>query len=342
MLSIQTAFPKFTGKTALVRTNFDVPINQGHVEDTTRIEDAVNTIKLLRQNNCRVILIAHAGRPEGRFDQESSLQPIVPILESLLQEKVSFAPYQLNYTQITLPEEPIVLIDNLRFWPQEETNDPAFVTHLASLADFYVNEAFAVCHRKHASIVGLPTKLPAYAGLALFNEISALAKVRINPERPLVAVLGGAKMETKLPLVDAFSTVADHILVGGKIAVMLQDKPLPANVVLAKLTPDTKDIDEASARQFAEIIMQAKTVIMNGTMGVFEEPEHQLGTQIVAQAVDQSPAYTLIGGGDTETALTKFNLEQGIDHISTGGGAMLTFLVEGKLDGVTALDENSG
>lgn len=337
MNSVTQAFPQYQNQTALVRVNFDVPLENGQVGDTTRIEDAVNTLKLLRQNNCRVILLAHAGRPDGRFDQSSSLQPIVPILESLLQEKVVFAPHQPDYLTIQLPDSAIVLLDNLRFWPQEETNDPEFASHLSKLGNFYVNEAFAVCHRQHASIVGIPQHLPAFAGLALEKEINALSKVRINPERPLVVVLGGAKLETKLPLVDAFAPIADHILVGGKLAIELQDKPIPANVILGQLTPDTKDITPESAEQFAQLISQAKTVVMNGTMGVFEEPEHQQGTKVVATAVNQTPAFTLIGGGDTETALTQFGLESGIDHISTGGGAMLTFLVDGALVGVDAL-----
>ncbi|HWS22809.1 MAG TPA: phosphoglycerate kinase, partial [Anaerolineales bacterium] len=306
MKSVTSAFPTYQNKTALVRVNFDVPFENGQVEDTTRIEDAVSTIKFLRQNGCRVILLAHAGRPKGRFDQSATLAPIIPILELLIGEKIGFIQYQTDFTVIKVSQEPITLLENLRFWPQEETNDPEFSLHLAKLADFYVNEAFAVCHRKHASIVGIPNYLPSLAGISLEKEITALSKVRLNPERPLVVVLGGAKMETKLPLVDAFAPIADHILVGGKIAIELQQKPIPANVRLGTLTPDTKDISPESANEFAAIIMQAKTVVMNGTMGVFEEPEHQQGTKIVAQAVNQTSAFTLIGGGDTETALTQF------------------------------------
>lgn len=337
MKSINLAFPEFQNQTAIVRANFDVPIENGQVGDTTRIEDAISTIKLLRQNNCKVILLAHAGRPEGRFDQQSSLMPVVPILEKLIGETIGFCDHQTDYTQIVIPDLPIVLVENLRFWPQEETGDPNFAKHLAGLGNFYINEAFAVCHRKHASIVGIPANLPSFAGVSLEKEITALSKVRIDPERPMVVVLGGAKLETKLPLVEAFAPIADSILIGGKIAVMLQDKTIPSNSILANLTPDTKDITPESAHQFADIIMAAKTVVINGTMGVFEEPEHAAGTKIVAQAINSTPAYTLLGGGDTETAFTHFQLEDGIDHISTGGGAMLTFLVDGFLDGVNAL-----
>ncbi len=337
MRSLHQAFPEFVGKTAVVRANFDVPLENGQVGDTTRIEDAVATIKLLRQNQCRVMLLAHAGRPEGRYNAEDSLKPVADVLSMLIDEPVALAPYQLDYHQISLPDNPVVLIDNLRFWPEEETNDPQFAAYLGSLGDFYVNESFAVCHRKHASIVGIPAIKPAFAGLSLEKEIAALSRVKNNPERPLVVVIGGAKLETKAPLVEAFAHSADKILVGGKVAIELKDKVHPANVIIAELTEDGKDITESSARQFADSIMGAKTVVWNGTMGVFEEPEHQLGTKIVAEAINQTAAFTLMGGGDTETALTLFNLEGGIDHISTGGGAMLTYLVEGSLVGVEAL-----
>jgi phosphoglycerate kinase len=337
MRSIDQAFPGYTGKTALVRTNFDVPLENGQVGDTTRIEDAVATIKLLRQNQCRVIIIAHAGRPEGRFDAESTLQPVADVLSMLVGEPVALANYQVDYHQIQIPDNPIVLIDNLRFWPEEETNDPQFAEYLGSLADFYINESFAVCHRKHASIVGIPKYKPSFAGLSLAKEMTALARVKQQPERPLVVVIGGAKLETKAPLVEAFADSADQILVGGKVAIELKDKMHSVNVVIAELTEDGKDITKASARHFADIIMNAKTVVWNGTMGVFEEPEHELGTRIVAEAINQTTAFTLMGGGDTETALTQFNLEGGIDHISTGGGAMLTYLVDGSLVGVEAL-----
>jgi phosphoglycerate kinase len=337
MKSINQAFPQYANQTAIVRANFDVPLENGQVQDTTRIEDCVNTIKILQENHCRIVLLAHAGRPEGAFDQDSSLKPVGEVLASLLHQPVTLVPYQADYSKMSIPADPIVLIENLRFWSQEEANDPEFASYLASLGNFYVNEAFAVCHRKHASIVGIPTKIPSFAGVSLAKEITALSKVRVSPERPLVVVIGGAKLETKMPLVEAFAPTADQVLVGGKVAAELKDKPVASNVVLANLNPDGKDITKESATQFADIIMQAKTVVLNGTMGMFEDPDHELGTKIVATAVNQSPAYTMIGGGDTESSMTKYGTEAGIDHISTGGGAMLTFIIDGKLDGVEAL-----
>jgi len=340
MRPLLEAFPQFDNKIALVRANFDVPLENGQIQDTTRIEDAISTLKELRTHQCRIIILAHAGRPEGRFDASSSLRPISTLLSTLLNEPVVMAEYSVDYHQLNIPDYPIVLVDNLRFWAEEETNDPGFAGYLASLGEFYINEAFANCHRKHASIVGIPSIIPGFSGISLAKEIEVLHNVRNNPEHPLVVVIGGAKLETKAPLVETFSSKADYILVGGKVALEMKDKIVAANVHVAELTPDTKDITEKAALEFKDIIMNAKTVIWNGTMGVFEDPEHQLGTKIVAEAVNTTTAFTLMGGGDTETALTQFNLEKGIDHISSGGGAMLTYLVDGSLVGVDALNEH--
>jgi len=343
MRALKDHIQDINNQKVIVRANYDVPIETGQVQDTTRIEDSVATIKLLREHQNQVILIAHYDRPDGQFSPENSLKPVVAVLEPLVGESIHFVDYQSDYHSLQIPsDKPVVLIDNLRFWKQEEENNPDFAQYLASLAQVYINEAFANCHRQHASIVGLPKLIPGYAGVSLSREMEVLTKISQHPEKPLVVVLGGAKLETKEPLVTAFASKADHILVGGKIAVDLQGKSdLPANVKLASLVEDQKDITEASAREFADIINTAKTVFWNGSMGVFEDPEHQQGTRIVAEAVNSTPAFTMMGGGDTETALTELNMESGIDYISTGGGAMLTFLSEGHLVGIDVLGETA-
>ena len=341
MQNIQTAATAFRNQVVIIRCNFDVPLDHGQVGDTTRIEAALPTLKLLRQSGARLLLLAHAGRPDGAFEAQSSLQPIAPLLESLLQEPVALIPYQPDFHQIRfLPDKPIQLLDNLRFYPQEEAHDLNFAQFLAALGSAYVNEAFANCHRHHTSMVELPQTLAghAYAGLSLFREITTLNRVTQNPERPLVVVIGGAKLETKMPLVTAFAVKADQVLVGGKIAGELKSLPnLPPNVVIAQLNADGKDITPASAQQFAQIIQAAKTVIWNGTLGLFADATNKIGTTLVAQAINTTAAYTVVGGGDTEAALTELILETGIDYISTGGGAMLTYLSEGHLVGVDAL-----
>lgn len=330
-------------KTALVRCNFDVPIEDGQVLDTTRIEDSLSTINLLLENDCRVVLIAHYDRPGGKYDESKNLRPVASVLEAKLGEPVSFIPYSQSVElKADSTGTRVSLLDNLRFWSGEETPEPDFAQELAQLGDFYVNQAFANCHRNHTSMTLLAKLLPAYAGVDLAKEIEILSKTRNNPDKPLVVVIGGAKLETKEPLVSVFADKADHILVGGKVAFDIKAKglELPDNVIVADLLESGRDITPESARQFADLISSAQSVIWNGTMGVFEESEHQTGTEIVAKAVNQTPAFTLVGGGDTETALTELDLESNIDFISTGGGAMLTYLSEGTLIAIKALESD--
>ena len=324
---------KIKNKTVIVRCNFDVPIKNHQVQDTTRIEDAVNTLKLLISNHNQIILMAHQGRPNGQPNPIFSLKPIITVLEPLLKNKINFINFTTDYKSINQPSSPISLLENLRYWSQEESNDPKFSQALSRLADVYINEAFANCHRKHASMVGIPQHIPGYAGLALETEINHLSSVINKPQRPLVILIGGAKLETKTPLVDAFANKADAILVGGKIVSEIKKthEPTNSNIHLASLIPNGKDITKSSARTFASYIQTAGTVIWNGTMGLFEDPRYQEGTKIVAQAVNSTKAFTLVGGGDTEAALTILNIEKNIDWISTGGGAMLEFLSKQNL-----------
>lgn len=334
-----TDFPQeISEKTALVRCNFDVPIVNGRVEDTTRIEDAIDTINFLQQNKCQIILIAHQDRPQGKFVEDNSLQPVSTTLRSILKTPITFVPYQ-DMRNITNVADRLVLLDNLRFFSQEKGRDQDFAEKLAGLADFYVNESFATAHRDHTSITLLPKLLPAYIGISFAKEIDALNKILDDPQKPLVLIIGGAKITTKEPLINAFKDRADSILVGGKIALDLQGVPdIPQNVLLADLTPTSKDITKESAHKFAHIIESAGTVIWNGTMGVFEEPPNHIGTEIIAKSVNNTSAFTLVGGGDTEAALTKLDAETNISHISSGGGAMLTYLSNRSLVAIDALN----
>lgn len=337
MRKLADLIQEFSGKTVLVRCNFDVPIEDGVVQDTTRVEDCLETVKMLLEHGSKVVLLAHAGRPGGKVDPEFSLSPVAALLEKYLGETITFAEQPDAALIIGTPAR-IVLLENLRYWTGEEENSEDFAKQLAACGEVYVNEAFANCHRAHASISAITKLMPSVAGLHLTREIEVLHKVRTSPEHPLVVVIGGAKVETKEPLVEAFKEVADSILVGGKIAQELkpEHRNIPG-VKVAELTPEGKDITESSAHEFAGIIMQAKTVVWNGAMGVFEEEAFKKGTQIVGQAICDTPAFTVVGGGDTETALTEMDLEHGIDHISTGGGAMLEFLADGTLVGIEAL-----
>jgi phosphoglycerate kinase len=328
----------FAGKRVLVRCNFDVPMAGGMVLDRTRIENTGETLRILLEYGCKLVLLAHYDRPDG-WEEDKSLRPVVAILEEMLGEAVGFVK---NLDRQLVEEVParVVLLENLRFWKGEQSNDNLMVKELADLGDFYVNEAFADCHREHASIVGLARELKGVAGLHLAREIQVLSSVRDHPVQPLVVVIGGAKLETKEPLVKAFESRADNVLIGGQIAYDLGKKKidLTEKMVLADTDVSGKDITEESARRFADIILKARTVIWNGTMGVFEEESHRRGTEIIAEAVDRTSAFTVVGGGDTETALTILNLEDDIDHISSGGGAMLEFLVKGTLPGIEVLE----
>lgn len=330
-------------KTVLLRCNFDVPIAKGKVVDTTRIGDALKSLQLLQENSIKTIIIAHLGRPDGVYNSEFSLQPIVPVLEELLQQKIGLLGYHKDISQVATSlsahTESILLLENIRFWSGEEENNEDFTEALSQLGGAYINECFATSHRKHASMVGLPQMLPHYAGISLAQEITTLNRVKHHPEHPFVVVIGGAKLETKEPLVNAFVNTADKILVGGKVAFDLKShpEPLPANVVLADTEPHGKDITKESAEQFATIINEAALVVWNGAMGVFEEDQYALGTKIVGKAMTETPGFSVVGGGDTETALTQFDLESGIDFISTGGGAMLEYLTQSSLPALEAL-----
>ncbi len=326
------------GKTVLLRVNYDVDIVDGKVQDTTRIEDSLDTIHALLERGCKVVLIAHLGRPDGERNMEFSLLPVHELLANLIGEPITFLE-NLDAEAARNAPTRVVMLENLRFWSEEEANDEEFARRLAAMGDFYVNEAFANCHREHASIVGIPKFLPYAAGLHLAREYEILTRARQNPEKPLVVIIGGAKVETKAPLVDAFADIADEILVGGKIASEISEehKSMP-NLAVADLREDGKDITEESARLFADKIMNAKSVIWNGTMGIFEEEDSQMGTTIVAEAMNTTDAFTVVGGGDTEAALTVLDMEAGIDHISTGGGAMLDYLCDGNLVGFDALN----
>jgi phosphoglycerate kinase len=324
-------------KRVIIRTNFDVPLIAGKVSDDTRIIDTLDTINLARQHAKQVILIAHLGRPNGSFDKNLSLEPVAKCLieHHVPVELVNFA---VKWSDTIVPNLSCVMLENIRFYKEEEFPTDEFTSWLSSITDVYINECFATCHRDHTSITKLAQKIPAFAGTRLSHEVKTLQKVRLYPDKPLVVVMGGAKLETKLPLIKYFLPHADSVLVGGKLAIELNDHPLRAkNLHIADLTSTTRDITKESAKSFATRIHSAKTVIWNGTMGVVEEPDHQLGTKIIAQAVNETKAFTIVGGGDTEAALTLFNLESNIDHISSGGGAMLEFLSTGTLIGLKVL-----
>lgn len=329
MLSVKEA--PVDSKRVIVRVDFDVPIDNGLVAETLRIERSIPTLKFLIKKNCQLSIISHLGRPKGK-DPNLSLRIILPVLEKLLEEKVMF---QEDLEQKSTGK--IVLLENLRFWVGEENNDLEFAKKLSLLGNFYVNECFSVAHRNHASVVTLPTLLPSAAGIELFREIFELERIFKEPKRPLVAIIGGAKLETKLPSIISLAKIADKVLVAGKLMFEIVKNNLPSNVMVAVDDIDQQDIGVETVKLFEKEINNAKTIVWNGPMGKFEEEKYKNGTKSLAIAIGQSSAYSIVGGGDTIAALDKEDLLSKIDFISVGGGAMLEFLERKKLPALIAL-----
>lgn len=323
------------GKRVIVRLDLDVD------DDLTRIKAASETLQYLGVHAQQVIMIGHKGRPEGAIVEAESLKSLIPSLEEVVGSSVSFVPYH-PFEQFDQVKELIqssgkfVLLENLRFWAQEEANDPFFALKLASFGNYYVNEAFAVSHRAHASIVSLPKVLQHSAGARFIAECEALRMVRESTKRPRVVVMSGLKKD-KLDYLKALCVFADTVLVAGKLPAYLQDGFFDPKVVIARLIPDQEDITIRSMEDFEKIISKAGTIFLAGPVGKYEDEGHLQGTQRVFTAVANSEAYKVAGGGDTLAALKKFGLEKSFDWISIGGGASLEYVAKGMLEGIEAL-----
>ncbi len=323
------------GKKVLVRLDLDVPVSFGKVGDLTRLKAALPTLQYLIANQATIIIVSHAGRPDGKVNEDLSLRPMLAKLVELLGG-------QLTYEIIDRPmpslEGTIFSLENLRFNPGEEANDPQFAQYLASFADIYVNDSFAVSHRDHASFTGVAKILPGYAGIHLMEEIEQLSAAMNQPPQPVVAILGGSKVETKMPAISNLSNFADHILLGGKLVLETDGSNMPDQVVMPQDMNSTFDIGPQAAATYADIISKAKTIIWNGPMGKFEDEPYDAGTKAVAQAVaDNQQALRISGGGDTIVALEQFGLSDQVGYISTGGGAMLDFLANKDMPGLVAI-----
>lgn len=324
-------------KRVLVRLDLDMPVNDdGQLTDVSRLTAALPTLQLLKDNAKQVVLCGHMGRPKGQVVDMLSLKQFVPEIEEYAQITVHF--------QETLDEKPpadkrFVLLENLRFWPGEDDNDAAFVQKLASFGDVYVYEAFGVAHRETASTVGVSKALPSTAGLRVAKEVVELSHLVHSPIEPFVIILGGAKIETKLPVIYHLEDHAQAILIGGLLAKEIADQKLtmPANCVVATIREDGLDIDADSIQKFKNIIKNAQTVAWNGPVGKFEDKGSDIGTNEVAQSIVSSGAYSVIGGGDTLAALHNAGLMDEVDFVSVGGGAMLEFLSGKELPAIKVL-----
>ena len=358
--------PDVSGKSVLVRVDFNVPLKDGVIGDDLRIRAALPTLEWLTSHGAKVTCCTHLGRPKGAPDPAFSVAPVRARLAEL-------APG-------------VELLENLRFNPGETTNDDAFVQELIAGHDLYVNDAFGASHRAHASIVGPPKFLRSAAGRLLAKEVEVLVGLRDDPARPFVAITGGSKVSDKLGVIEALLDIADHLIIGGgmcftflsamghSIGASLFEAEqvdnckrlldshgdrlhLPTDIVA--LSPDGKlfsdqgevrhvgrdvpegwmgvDIGPESAGTFSDIILEGRTILWNGPMGVFEDPRFEAGTKVVAEAVAESRGFSVIGGGDSAAAVAQFGLASEVDHVSTGGGASLELIEQGDLPGLEAL-----
>lgn len=371
-------------KRVLVRVDFNVPVNeQGEITDDRRITEALPTINYLLKHKAKVILMSHMGRPKGKFNEKYSLKPIADRLQQHVSAKVTLASdvigEKVKQAAYSLQPGEILVLENVRFYEQEEKNDSDFAKSLAELGELYVNDAFGTAHRAHASTAGVANYLPSAIGFLIKKEIDIMGKALTQPDRPFVAILGGAKVSDKIGVIDNLLDKVDTLLIGGGMAytfykakgyeigtsILEADKVelakeilkkaeakniklmLPVdNVVAPEFSNDVPyetvdadkipadqmglDIGEKTREMFSKVILEAKTVVWNGPMGVFEMPNFAKGTFALAEAMSKCSGTTIVGGGDSAAAVEQLGFADKITHISTGGGASLEFL-EGKV-----------
>lgn len=371
------------GKRVLVRVDFNVPMNGDFkIVDDNRIVEALPTIRYLIENNAKVILCSHLGRPEGVVNTKLSLRPVVSCLAKLLDKTITLVEDIFDESAKSviskMQDGDVVMLENIRFWPQEEANDKELSELLASFADVFVFDAFATAHRKHASTYGVAKLLPNAVGFLVEKELKMFDKVLTEPEKPFVAIMGGAKVSDKIPVIENLLDKVDTILIGGgmsytfvkaiggevgqslvekqslQLATDILDKAKEMNVKIVlpidnygadEFSNNAKrkrfnsgffskdfqgmDIGPSTTRAFKHIIKDAKTIVWNGPMGVYEFPKFRRGTIKVAKYVANSKAVSVIGGGDTVAAIQDLGFTKKVTHLSTGGGASLK-LLEGK------------
>jgi len=338
---------KVKDKKVLVRCDFNVPLdNKGNILDDFRIIKALPTIKYLMRNNAKVIVMSHLGEPGGKIVDILKLNKIQKKLSKILNFTVKKASDCIgpDATKLSgdLKSGEILLLENLRFHKEEIENDLKFAEELSKLADIYINEAFSVCHRNHASLTSAPKFLPHGAGFLLEKEIMALDKIMQNPEKPMIAIIGGKKVETKTKVINRISKVADIVIISGLIKKEAVEKEinfdLPEKIVGPEDSFNSPDIDKKTIALFKKKIKKARTILWNGPFGKIEKKEYSKGTLEIAKTIIDSKAYSVVGGGETIEFLNKEKLLLKFSHICTGGGAMLQYLSGDKLPGIEALN----
>jgi len=334
-------------KRVLVRCDFNIPLDEkGNILDDFRIKQTLPTIKYLMDNQAEIILMSHLGEPNGKVIPELKLDKVAEKLAGYLKfpigkEDDCIGPDVENESNKLDPGR-VLLLENLRFHKEETDNNPDFAKKLSYLGDIYVNDAFSVCHRNNASITLMPQYLPSCAGLLLEKEIESLDKVMKYPEKPMVAIIGGTKVETKSKFIDNISKVADYVIISGLIAKEVAEKNIkfkyPEKIMNPSGDLGALDINDESIKMFCEKIVAAKTILWNGPFGKFEEEKYAKGTLAIAKAIIDSGAFSVVGGGETVEFLNKQGMIDKFSHVSTGGGAMLSYLAGDKLPGLEALE----
>jgi len=331
--SVSEVLPKTR---VVLRMDLDVPMQDGVITDVSRLTKSIPTIKLLLEKECKIAIIGKLGRPEGH-DPKLSMRPVYlelmsmlepggeNLIESIFVEDVN----DRERLDLSLVKNHIIFLENLRFWKGEESNDPDFLKNLVEMSQAYVDDAITVAHRRHRSVM-LYKQLPGFYGLAFIEEIEKITKVLDDPKRPLTIILGGAK-EDKLDGIEKLLEIADNVLIGGKLPLLLKEKIENNKLIVAKLREDTLDLSDEDIENFKKIIEESKMIIWAGAMGYFEKEDCKKGTLEIAKAVANSDSYKIIAGGDTGASIINLGLSDKIDLIASGGGMMLELITKGKL-----------
>jgi len=340
-------------KKVLLRVDFNVAVEEGKVKESFKIAAAKETLQYLLKKNCKVAMISHlgrpaavktlAGKPDGKINPDFSLEQIVADAEVILATKISFVSDCVGEKvaeALNNLQDGVLLLENVRFHAGDETNDAEFAKKLAENFDVFVQDAFSVCHRDQASVTGVAKILPSCAGFRLLEEIHEMTIIKDHPISPAVAIIGGAKIETKLPVIKFFEKKYEHILVGGKIANEALDRKIEFSdkvILPIDFVDDRLDIGPKTVEKFKEIIAGAKTIAWNGPTGKFEDERYAKSSNEILDAVIASGAFVLVGGGETLEILEKNNAIGEISFVSTGGGAMLDYLSNSPMPGIEIL-----
>jgi len=327
-------------KRVLLRGDLDCPLENGKIVDSSRLDSIRDTLDYLVRRACKVVLVGHLGRPDGMQVDALRAKPVADYLKSVgydVRVSQSILGPDAYESLKQLQNGQILLLENLRFDKREEENSEAFAKELSAFGDLYVNDCFSSSHRNHASFCAITKFLPSYAGLRLDKEVESLARVVSNPEKPLVAIFGGIKLETKLPAISKFLSIADYVLLGGRLGLSYEGDNNYKVLVPVDYAGDSEDIGPKTISMFQNIIRMAKTVIWNGPMGKIEHHEFLTGTREIAECIVGSKAFSVVGGGDTILALDKLNLRDKMGFVSMGGGAMLEFIEGKRLPGLVSL-----